>query len=90
MMHHSLKTFKTQVILICDYGMITYLSFHKKITEKNILTSSRGGLGGTMYKHSCHFLLPEDQIPLGETIPAISIFYVYMIPTSTDVYYKYK
>ena len=31
-----------------------------------------------------------DPILLGETIPAISMFYVYMVPTPTDVCYKYK
>ena len=29
----------------------------------------------------------QDQIPLGETIPTISMFYVYMVPTHTDVCY---
>ena len=29
----------------------------------------------------------QDRIPLGETIPAISMFYVYMVPTPTDVCY---
>ena len=40
--------------------------------------SSRGDLGGkgtTMFKHSCHFLPPVDRISLGETIPAIFMFY---------------
>ena len=53
--------------------------------------SSRGGLGGkatTMFKHSCHFS-PGGLNPLGETIPAICMFYVYMVPTPTDVCYKY-
>ena len=31
-----------------------------------------------------------DQIPLGETIPAMNIFYVYMVPSPTDVCYKYE
>ena len=35
----------------------------------------------------CH-LLVVDQIPLGETIPTISMFNVYMVPTPTDVCYK--
>ena len=29
-----------------------------------------------------------DQIPLGETIPAMSMVYVYKVPTLTDVCYK--
>ena len=31
-----------------------------------------------------------DGIPLGETIPAMSMFYVYKVPALTDVCYKYE
>ena len=37
----------------------------------------------------CHQLAVE-LIPLGETKPAISMFYVYIVPTPTDVYYNYN
>ena len=37
----------------------------------------------------CH-LLGVYQIPLGETIPAMNMLYVYMVPTPTDVGYKYR
>ena len=32
--------------------------------------------------------MPVDRIPLGETIPAMSMLYVYMVPTPTDMCYK--
>ena len=31
-----------------------------------------------------------DRIPLGETIPTMNMFYVYMVPTTRDVCYKYE
>ena len=50
--------------------------------------SSRGGLGVERWSDNLLHSAPLDQSPLGETIPAMSMFYVYMIPTPTDVCYK--
>ena len=54
--------------------------------------SSRSGLGVEQWSdnrlHSASARV--DQSPLGETIPAMSMFFVYMVPTPTDVCYKYK
>ena len=52
--------------------------------------SSRGGLGVERWSDNRLHSVPVDRIPLGETIPAISMFYVYMVPTPTDMCYKYK
>ena len=43
-----------------------------------VLESSHGGLGVERWSENRLHSAPVDQIPLGETIPTISIFYVYI------------
>ena len=62
--------------------------------NKDVKKSSHGGLD-RLVRYSriqlkSTFWRSVDRIPLGETTPAISMFYVYMVPTPTDVCYKYK
>ena len=51
--------------------------------------SSRGGLGLERWSDNRLHSAPVDQILLGVTIPAMSMFYVYMVHTATDTD-KYK
>ena len=50
--------------------------------------SSRGGLREEGWSVNRLHSAQVDRIPLGETIPAMYMFYVYMVPTLTDVCYK--
>ena len=50
--------------------------------------SSSGGLGVERWSDNRLHSAPVDRIPLGETIPAMSMFYVYMVPTLTDMCYN--
>ena len=66
--------------------MITEL----KIGGIRLKQVSRGGLGvERLLQKKCHSGR-VDRIPLGETIPAMSMFYVYKFPTLTDLCYKYE
>ena len=51
---------------------------------------SRSGLGAVRWSENRLHSALVNLILLGETIPAISMFYVYMVPILTDVCYKYK
>ena len=52
--------------------------------------SSRGGLVVEQWCDNRLHSAPVDWILLGETIPDMSMFYVYIVPTPTDVCFKYK
>ena len=64
---------------------------NKKITNKQQKRlSSRGGLEVERLLHKkCHSS-PVDRILPGETIPAMRMFYVYKVPTLTDLCYKHE
>ena len=70
--------------------MIQILTSHNLNTKYLRYSSSRGDLGVERWSDNGLHSARVDQIPLGETIPAISMFYVYMVPTPTDVCYKYR
>ena len=52
--------------------------------------SSRGGLGVERWSNNRLHSALVDRIPLGETIPAITMFYVDMVPTPTNISCKYN
>ena len=54
-----------------------------------MLSCSRGGLGVDRWSDNRLHSASVDQIPLWKTIPTMSMFYVYVVPTPTDVCYKY-
>ena len=64
--------------ITCD---LLYYSIPVLILNK----SSRGGLGVERWSDNRLDSAMVDRIVLGETLPAMNIFYVYMDPTPTDV-----
>ena len=73
------------LLLLCLKSLLNIKIFKK---YQELFPSSRGGLGVECLLHKkCHST-PVDRIPLGETIPAMSMFYFYKVPTLTDVCYK--
>ena len=57
----------------------------KNVVYKVIWLSSRGGLGVERRSDNRLYSAPVDKIQLEEIIPAIDMFYIYMVPTPTDV-----
>ena len=68
----------TKFIIICKLYMSPVFKF------------SHDGLGVERWSDNRLHSAPVDRISLGETIPAMSMFHVYMVPTPTDMCYKYK
>ena len=75
------------LLLLCLKSLLNIKIFKK---EQELFPSSRGGLEVEHLLHKkCHSA-PVDRIPLGENIPAMSMFYFYKVPTLTDVCYNYE
>ena len=79
------KDNKKETLKKCN---ICHLLLWYLIPILSTIESSGGGLGVERWCDNRLHSALVDQIPLGETMPAISMFYVYMVPTPTNLCYK--